>query len=445
MLCIITAITARSCRAKYCKKKGKKVKGARKQAETAVDEFQLRRDLRQQTKMTDSVESAQAEVTPASDEPKFSEDIRIGGIEGGATHSTLVILDGNGTRLTEVKGPHTNHWAIGINEAAARLSTMIEKGKEQLNIPKSVPLDCVGLCLSGCEEETTNRQLVQTLLQSYPHSARDYVISSDTLGSLRTGLESSGIVLIAGTGSNALLINPDGKTHGCGGWGHMMGDEGGAYWIAHRACKYVFDDIDDFVEAPEPISYIWPAMRNYFDVTDRNGILAYLYAKFDKSIIAGFTKEVAIGCEKGDPLCLRVFKEAGQVLARHIIAVSKKAHNDLKLAPGGLKVICVGSVWQSWKFMEKGFVGEIHDKCIVNELSLLQLTTTSALGACYLAAEKINCPFVKPYDSNVETFFHYKRELYPDTQTAKPVVVELGNNTAICDTAVDVRENGQKT
>lgn len=64
------------------KKKGKKVKGAKKPAETVVNELQLRRDLRQQTKMTDSVEPAQAEVTPAPDEPKFSEDIRIGGIEG---------------------------------------------------------------------------------------------------------------------------------------------------------------------------------------------------------------------------------------------------------------------------------------------------------------------------------------------------------------------------
>lgn len=84
-----------------------------------------------------------------------------------------------------------------------------------------------GLTLSGCEEETSNRQLVETLLKKYPQSAKDYVIGSDTLGSLRTGLQSGGIVLIAGTGSNALLINPDGKTHGCGGWGHMMGDEGG--------------------------------------------------------------------------------------------------------------------------------------------------------------------------------------------------------------------------
>lgn len=100
-----------------------------------------------------------------------------------------------------------------------------------------------------------------------------------------------------------------------------------AYWIARRACKYVFDDIDDLVKAPEPISYVWPAMRDYFNVTDRNAILPYIYANFNKSTVAGFAKEVAVGCERGNPLCLNIFEEAGQLLAKHIIAVSKKAHN----------------------------------------------------------------------------------------------------------------------
>ncbi|KAK2577067.1 hypothetical protein KPH14_005881 [Odynerus spinipes] len=348
------------------------------------------------------------EVVPAV----VPQEIRIGGIEGGGTQSTLVILNGRGQKLVEIKGPDTNHWVLGMEETAARINAMIERGKEQLEIPKTVPLDCVGLTLSGCEEEATNQLLNTTLLQEYPNASKDYFINSDTLGSLRTGLDNGGIVLIAGTGSNALLVNPDGKIHGCGGWGYMMGDEGSAYWIAHRACKYVFDDMDGLVKAPYPICYVWPAMRDFFKVTDRTTMLPSLYTKFDKSKFSMFAKEIAIGCEREDPLCLFIFEETGRLLARHVIALSKNAHNDLKLSDGGLKVICVGSVWNSWKFMKEGFLNEIHHSLIVDELTLLSLTATSALGACYLAAEKIDCPFVKPYGENVEAFFHYKRDHY---------------------------------
>lgn len=60
---------------------------------------------------------------------------------------------------------------------------------------------------------------------------------------------------------------------------------------------------------------------------DRKGMLPYFYTNFDKGRIAGFAKEIADGCERGDPLCVKIFEEAGRALAKHIIALSKKAHN----------------------------------------------------------------------------------------------------------------------
>ncbi|XP_015604181.1 N-acetyl-D-glucosamine kinase isoform X2 [Cephus cinctus] len=360
---------------------------------------------------------------------KKAEDVRIGGIEGGATHSTLIVVDGSGNKLSELKGPGTNHWQLGIPETVARINGMISRIKTELKIPEKTPLDCVGLSLSGCEEKETDRIIKESLLRDYPNASKNYIVSSDTLGSMKTGLENGGIVLIAGTGSNALLINPDGKTYGCGGWGHVIGDEGSAYYIAHRACKYVFDDLDDLKKAPYPITYVWPALKNFFHVADRHALLSHLYSNFEKVSFAKFAKEIATGCENKDPLCLDIFRENGEYLAMHVIALAKKAHNDLLLSPGGLKVICVGSVWKSWNFIKTGFTEAIHASNIIDELTLHHLTTSSAIGACYLAADHVKeIRLKKNYANNIDSFYHYKRNNYsgiPDFSIPEKSVASL--------------------
>lgn len=93
--------------------------------------------------------------------------------------------------------------------------------------------------------------------------------------------------------------------------------------------------------------------------------------------------------------------------------------------------------------MKNGFVEEIHSSNLIDEFSLFHLTKTSALGACYLAAEKINCDFVKPYDTNVKSFFHYKRDHYPEIEW-KNRMLELKNHTAVYDTIVSANTDGNR-
>lgn len=75
-------------------------------------------------------------------------------------------------------------------------------------------------------QEAGNRALENELRANFPNIATSYYICSDTIGSVFTASPLGGMVLIAGTGSNALLRNPDNKIYSCGGWGNFLADEG---------------------------------------------------------------------------------------------------------------------------------------------------------------------------------------------------------------------------
>ena len=211
-----------------------------------------------------------------------------GGVEGGATHSTLVLFNENSEALVEVEGAGTNLYQIGMDETCHRIAKMCIEAFKKANMPTDTTMQSLGLSLSGCEVEETNQELAKQMIHLYPNLVKvTPTVCSDTVGSLMTASDKGGVVLIAGTGSNSLLVNPDGTTARCGGWGHIMGDEGGAWWISHLAIKTWFDDIDNLEKPAHPTEAVGEAIKSYFGVEDQFGMLTHCYDKFDKSFFAG--------------------------------------------------------------------------------------------------------------------------------------------------------------
>lgn len=66
----------------------------------------------------------------------------------------------------------------------------------------------------------------------------DVVVVDDTQAALAGAFGAGpGVIVIAGTGSNALGQSGDGRTARAGGYGFLVGDEGSAYWFASQAMR----------------------------------------------------------------------------------------------------------------------------------------------------------------------------------------------------------------
>ena len=330
----------------------------------------------------------------------------IGGIEGGATKSQLILLDGSTMRqLAIIDGPSSNICQMGTEETCKLLQKMVKEGLAKAGLPAETKLKSLGMSLSGCEREEDNVAVEECMAGMV--SGTVYAVASDTQGTLATASGQGGIVLIAGTGSNALLVNPDGSTSRCGGWGHLIGDEGSAMYVATKAVKTLIDHEDNKVKAPSDITVLKAAVFKHFGIKDRFDIIPHCYSNFSKAQFAGLCRLIAEGADAGDALCSSILEENGHQLAAHLLAMAPDIKTELLTAEGGLPVVCIGSVWKAWKHLKDGFMAELTNRSNgkIKEIQLLQLKVPAAVGASYLGADRAKLNVKKSYGDNTEIFF----------------------------------------
>jgi N-acetylglucosamine kinase-like BadF-type ATPase len=121
-----------------------------------------------------------------------------------------------------------------------------------------------------------------------------------------------GIVTIAGTGSIAFGRNASGQTARAGGWGHIFGDEGGAFDIVRQALRASLR----MEEGWGPPTVLRQALLEATASAGVNQLLHLFYGpEWPRSRVATLAPLVDAAAAEGDAVALRVLENAAQELA----------------------------------------------------------------------------------------------------------------------------------
>jgi glucosamine kinase len=181
--------------------------------------------------------------------------------------------------------------------------------------------------LAGLRGEGEGRRLRTRLAES---TGIEIAVADDTEVALLGAFNGEpGIVIIAGTGSNGFGRDGFGRAARVGGYGFLLGDEGGAYWIASRALRTALHSHDGTGPKYERLEQA---------VTDAYGLdfeaivrLVHVNAA-DRQQVARVARVVM---QLDDPAMNAILDEAGNALATMAVALRRKLGDDLPVAMHG--------------------------------------------------------------------------------------------------------------
>lgn len=163
------------------------------------------------------------------------------GVDIGGS-KTRGILWHSGAVRADVTVGSANVQNVPVAEAQANLARLFD-GVGLGTLPGGGDLTAAGTAAvdvyvgAGGIDTAADAAALASLIQPLAPAARVTVVH-DTRLLLAAGGSSTGVAVIAGTGSAAWGVNRDGDESRAGGWGHLLGDEGSGYRLGREAVRH---------------------------------------------------------------------------------------------------------------------------------------------------------------------------------------------------------------
>lgn len=321
------------------------------------------------------------------------------GVDGGGSKTFTVITDTEGNLVGEGLSQGANHQTVGIGNAKEHIMESMNEALKSAGM-KYNDLSFVQYTLAGADRESDYRILRPALAQI---PVARWELECDTMAGLRSGSsENAGVVLVCGSGTNAVGRSRSGKTIQTGGFGYLYGDEAGGSRMAIETFRAAVRSWD-LRDIP---SVLVEKVPKYFGLKNMEELYHDFLDRQETHVPVDLTMVLHEAVGEGDQLAIRILTKVGEELGLAANSVIQRI-GDFEM--GKVPIVLIGSVFQRGRSIH--LLQALKHK-VLEENSNIEFVIPEmepVFGAVLLGMDHLQIP-VKP--AVIEKFNSYKKGEY---------------------------------
>ncbi len=243
------------------------------------------------------------------------------GIDGGGTNTRCAVASENDSLIFKTTGGSSNFLVLGIEAACKNILDIIDECCGKLGISYSdIDKILIGTAGAGRKEDA---EKLETAFKDYCKKKQielnSFRVESDAEIALEGAFSGKpGCILIAGTGSIIYGKDDDGKIFRSGGFGRILGDEGGGYSIGRKALQ----SLSKYYDGRGNISLLTKLIKTNHNISSPQELIKSVYG--NNFNIAETAPTVIQAAVEGDEISLKIIEEESEELILLISSMLKK-------------------------------------------------------------------------------------------------------------------------
>ncbi|MGO8788489.1 MAG: N-acetylglucosamine kinase [Terriglobia bacterium] len=300
------------------------------------------------------------------------------GIDGGGTRTAAWLGDGEGKVLARAEAGPSNPLKAGFRVAERELLKAFRACLRAAGHPPAAAramrppaLSAVCAGIAGVDRQSVHRPLMAWMRRHIP--ARRYLLTSDAAIALAAAVRNStGIIVIAGTGSIAFARDNQGTLLRTGGWGIPFDDRGSGYDLGRKAVAAALEAGD----GRGPHTILEDTICRHLNLRDITEIVS---RQLEQQQVAALFPLVMEAARDGDLVARHLCDEAARDLANLAVALLTRAGWTRE----SMHVVTTGGVFQSSSLIRRAFTRQLRRFAPLARVELLERPPVE--GALWLA------------------------------------------------------------